>query len=246
MREVGRTLSTSVALVVLLAGFPLRATAQDRRAIAESMDVLFENDYVRVQWHNVDVNESVPMHSHPPAVVLAFANSSVRFTFPDGSSRLAQAAEGRAYWNDAASHAVLNTGASPVHNLMVELKEPFTEATRGTWSSELLPLAAAPDQHRLLLDNDRVRVFEVVSRPGDVAPAHVHQWPSVFITVSPARLVFRDSAGTVVLEQPGLTPGETLPRVQWFEPSASPRSVQNADSVELRAYRVELKAVSSN
>jgi hypothetical protein len=246
MSDLGRTLSAGLVATVLLSGVPLPAATQDRVAVSASMDVLFENDYVRVQWHDVDVGESVSMHSHPPAVVLAFANSSVRFTFPDGTSRLAQATEGRTYWNDAASHVVVNTGTTAVHNLMVELKQPLAGPSESTWSPDLLPLAAAPDQHQVLLDNERVRVFEVASRPGDVAPAHVHRWPSVFITVSPARLAFRDSAGTLVLEQPGVTPGEVLPRVQWFGPSAAPRSVENADSVELRAYRIELKGIAAN
>jgi hypothetical protein len=109
------------------------------------------------------------------------------------------------------------------------------------WGDEFLPLAAAPEQHALLLENRAVNVYEVVNPPGGIAPAHVHLWPSLFITVSPARLVFRDAEGNVVADVPGVVEGEALPRVQWFGPSAAPRSVENVDSVTLRAYRIEFK-----
>jgi hypothetical protein len=125
---------------------------------------------------------------------------------------------------------------------MVELKQPTPlESRPGAWSPDLLPLAEAPEQHPVLVDNQRVRVLEVVSPPGGIAPLHVHRWHSVFITVSPARLLFRDSAGDVALEAPGVRDGEVLPRIQWFGPGTAPRSVENVGSVELRAYRIELK-----
>ena len=225
---------------------PARAASQDRSSVASSMEVLFENDFVRVQWHNVEVGEVVPMHSHPPAVVMALANSSVTFTFPSGATRQAKASAGGVYWNDASSHAVSNTGSAPVHNLMMELKRSPAGSQVDTWSEDLLPLAAAPEQHRVVLDNDHVRVLEVVSQPGGIAPVHVHRWPSVFVTLSPAALLFRDQGGDVVFEQPGLVDGEVLPRVQWFGPSTAARSVENADSVALRAYRIEIKDGPSN
>ena len=38
------------------------------------------------------------------------------------------------------------------------------------WPRELDALIAAPDSHRLLLENDRVRVLEVVIEPGAREP----------------------------------------------------------------------------
>lgn len=114
------------------------------------------------------------------------------------------------------------------------------------WPADLLPLAAAPEQHTLLLDNDAVSMYEVVNPPGGVAPAHLHVWPSLFITFSPARLVFRDIGRNLVAEVPGVQEGESLPRVQWFEPSTAPRSVENADSVVLRAFRIEFKSEATD
>lgn len=242
MRYLGGTIAGTVVAVLIGCAVPEPAVSQDRMAAVASTEVIFENEYVRVQWHDVEVGEAVPMHSHPPAVIIAFADSRVRFTFPGGTSRMAQATEGQAYWNEATSHEVMNVGDTPVHNLMVELRSPVARDGKvGPPSPDFLPLTAAPDQHKVLVDNDWVRVFEVVSEPGEVAPAHVHEWHSVFITASPAKLLFRDVAGAVVLEAPGVTRGEILPRVQWFGPSVAPRSVENVDTVPIRAYRIEIK-----
>jgi hypothetical protein len=36
---------------------------------------------------------------------------------------------------------------------------------------------AAPDHHKVLFENDRVRVLETVIRPGDRTPMHMHLRP---------------------------------------------------------------------
>lgn len=47
---------------------------------------------------------------------------------------------------------------------------------------------AAPASHRVLLDNDRVRVLEVVIEPGAREPEHTHRAVSVMIVDEPARI----------------------------------------------------------
>ena len=44
------------------------------------------------------------------------------------------------------------------------------------WPPELDALIAAPKQHRLLLENDRVRVLDTEIAPGDRTPVHTHRW----------------------------------------------------------------------
>lgn len=50
-----------------------------------------------------------------------------------------------------------------------------------TWPDELDAVIAAPDHHKVLFENDRVRVLEVTLRPNDEEPVHHHRWPSVFV-----------------------------------------------------------------
>jgi hypothetical protein len=106
---------------------------------------------------------------------------------------------------------------------------------------DYLPLRAAPEHHRALLENEFVLVLDVSIPAGATVPAHLHPWPAVFITLEPAHLVFRSLAGAVVREiRPpiGVT-GE--PKVEWREPDTEAASVANIGGNELRALRVELK-----
>lgn len=50
-----------------------------------------------------------------------------------------------------------------------------------TWPKELDAVAAAPAHHRVLFENDNLRVLEVTLNPQDEEPVHHHRWPSVFV-----------------------------------------------------------------
>ena len=104
-----------------------------------------------------------------------------------------------------------------------------------------LPLNAAPKHHRPIIENDSVRVLDVRIAPGDTVPAHQHDLPSVFITLSPADLVFRNLAGETIKNVHRSRESEVDPKVEWRNPAPAPRIVSNIDTVELHALRIELK-----
>ena len=103
------------------------------------------------------------------------------------------------------------------------------------------PLAAAPEHHKPLLENDFVLVLDVSIPAGATVPAHLHPWPAVFITLKPGHLVFRNLAGEVVRE--ARPPVDLLenPHVEWRKPDAEPIVISNVGSSEQRALRIELK-----
>jgi hypothetical protein len=49
------------------------------------------------------------------------------------------------------------------------------------WDPALDAVAAAPKHHKVLFENDNVRVLEVTLEPNDEEPIHHHRWPSVFV-----------------------------------------------------------------
>jgi hypothetical protein len=100
-------------------------------------------------------------------------------------------------------------------------------------------LLAAPGSHRILLDNDRVRVLEVVIEPGAREPEHTHQAPSIMIVDEPARIRYYQ-AGALVSESPARPASSPGVRVQWMQPEG-PHSVENIDGHRYHAIRVELK-----
>lgn len=42
-------------------------------------------------------------------------------------------------------------------------------------------VAAAPENHRVIFENDDIRVLDVLVRPGEREVLHHHRWPSVFV-----------------------------------------------------------------
>ena len=102
------------------------------------------------------------------------------------------------------------------------------------------PIIAAGEYHSVVLENDRVRVLQVEIMPGETVPFHQHGMPSVFVTLEPASLLFRDMSGKAirVVERSSFS---DLPHVEWRETPPAPRSVENVDTVSMRALRIELK-----
>ena len=108
--------------IVLSSALVVVALAQDRASIVPGMKVLLENDCVRVQYHDVGVGQTIPMHSHPNYVVYTLNAFKARIRLKDGTERISQREAGEAYWNEPITHSVENLSATPVHNLIVELK----------------------------------------------------------------------------------------------------------------------------
>lgn len=113
-----------------------------------------------------------------------------------------------------------------------------------TWPDSLDAVAAAPDSHVVLLENERVRVLEVVIQPGEREPVHTHRWPSVMLTDSAARIRYYGEDGELAFESAERAPGETAevaePAPNWLGPEG-PHAVENIDTVPFHAIRVELK-----
>src|ERR1700747_2997553 len=50
-----------------------------------------------------------------------------------------------------------------------------------TWDAALDAVIAAPKHHKVLFENERLRVLEVTLEANDEEPVHHHRWPSVFV-----------------------------------------------------------------
>ena len=107
------------------------------------------------------------------------------------------------------------------------------------WPETMDALLAAPASHRLLLENDRVRVLDVVIEPGAREPEHTHQAVSLMIIDEPARIRYY-TGSTLRFESQGHSEPQPGVRVRWMEPEG-PHSVENVDEHRYHAIRIELK-----
>jgi hypothetical protein len=98
---------------------------------------------------------------------------------------------------------------------------------------------AAPASHRVLLENDRVRVLEVTIGPGAREPEHTHQAPSVMIVDEPTRIRYY-SGGALRSGSPARPGSPPAVRLHWMEPEG-PHSVENVDQHRYHAIRIEIR-----
>ena len=109
-----------------------------------------------------------------------------------------------------------------------------------SWPSELDAITAAPLNHRLLLENDYVRVLDTEINAGDRTPVHTHAWPAVHYFLSWSDFVRRDDGGNVMLDTRTTPLTQNPPAVLWGEPLA-PHSLENVGASSLHMLSVELK-----
>lgn len=109
-----------------------------------------------------------------------------------------------------------------------------------TSPAELEATVAAPDNHKILLENDHVRVLEVTLAPGEVEPLHFHRWPSVLHILQADQWIDRDAEGKEIFDSREV-PTVQYPLTMWKGPEAPHSPVNLSDSVEVRLTRVEIK-----
>ena len=112
------------------------------------------------------------------------------------------------------------------------------------WPDKIDALQAAPLHHRLVLENDRVRVLDTRITPGETVPLHTHRWPALNRIGSWSDFVRRDADGKILVDTRGRPPPGNLPLIIWGEP-LPPHTLENVGPAELRVLSVEIKDAKS-
>src|SRR5947208_3666833 len=110
----------------------------------------------------------------------------------------------------------------------------------GPWPDSLDALTAAPDYHKLLLENERVRVLDTWVPAGDRTPIHTHRWPAVLYVLGWSNFVRYNDKGEVLLDSRTVEALKVPPTVLWSAP-LPPHSLENVGGADLHIISVELK-----
>ncbi len=108
------------------------------------------------------------------------------------------------------------------------------------WPDSLDALIAAPKSHRLLFENERVRVLEVRIAPGEFVPVHTHRWPGAIYIARQTDFIRRDAEGNVLFDSRTAGPPPQEPVVNWTPP-LPPHSIENIGGREILLITTELK-----
>jgi hypothetical protein len=129
---------------------------------------------------------------------------------------------------------VTTVSAQPQQAPRYDLNNP------ASWPDALDAVVAAPQNHKVVLENERVRVLEVTVRPGEKEPLHMHRMPSVMYVMAEDNIRDYDAEGKLLYDSRRDKPPGKTPYTVWMEPQA-PHFVENLSKKPLRLLRVELK-----
>lgn len=117
--NISKFLLSTLALI----SFVGMAAAQDPVPIyPDNYKVLLENERVRVLDFKLKKGAKEDFHAHPAAVTYVLAPFKIRFTFPDGTTRIREAKAGEVFYGDPLTHASENIGDTDAHGLLIEMK----------------------------------------------------------------------------------------------------------------------------
>ena len=122
-----------------------------------------------------------------------------------------------------------------------EQKLLYKTGNPADWPKDQDAVVSAPNNHKILLENDKVRVLEVTVAPKELEPVHHHQWPSVLYIMEAGDFIDRDGEGNVIMDTRQMPEPLVFPMTMYKNPEA-PHSVENlSETKPIRLIRVEMK-----
>lgn len=178
----------------------------------ERHKVVLENEHFRVFEARASYPTSSPMHSHPPFIFISLDTARAKFTFPDGKKVLFDTYPGQALWIAEGMQHSWELLSGEVNVIGVEIKsaqkaatQPLPPVTRKANDA----VTVDPDTHRVLFENDHVRVFEGRGSAGGKSVMHSHP-PILLVSLQRARFKLTLPDRTTVVHD--FSPGQVL----WF------------------------------
>lgn len=96
-----------------------------------------------------------------------------------------------------------------------EQKLLYKTGNPADWPKEQDAVVSAPKNHKILLENDKVRVLEVTIAPNELEAVHHHQWPSVLYIMEAGDFIDRDGEGNVIMDSRKIPEPLTFPLTMY-------------------------------
>lgn len=134
--------------------------------------------------------------------------------------------------------------------LPASVKCKVTDTTKWPWPDSLDAVTAAPNSHKVLFENDKIRILEVTTEPYGFEPMHTHRYPSVMFgpdnDTSHYDIVYYrcdyDSIKHVYFAKDSIRQrGGGIGTDEHFMKPEGPHRIRNLSNVRILAFRVEFK-----
>jgi hypothetical protein len=110
------------------------------------------------------------------------------------------------------------------------------------WPESMEAVHAAPKNHKVLFENDHVRLLEVRVQPGETENMHGHIWPSVF-----AFDAMQPKGTNHIIDSDTQPHGREFENADWYTPQCrtlgpqAPHQITDLDTFPQHFYRIEFK-----
>ena len=118
-----------------------------------------------------------------------------------------------------------------------------TDIENWPWPEELDALIAAPQHHRLLFENEHVRVLDTYIPPGAMTAVHTHIFPASLYVISWSDFIRYGPEGNVMLDSRNLSNVPSPSSALWSYP-LPPDALKNVGPADLNILSVEVKRVN--
>jgi hypothetical protein len=143
-------------------------------------------------------------------------------------------------YNKAKTTTSRQLAISNIPNVNIKTME-IIETAR---DDKLDALIAAPQHHRLLFENEFVRVLDANIPAGEMTNVHTHRFPASLYFISWSNFIRYDAAGNVLVYSTQLEKVSAVGSVLWSDP-LEPHSLKNAGEKALHVVCVEIKTTKS-
>ena len=109
------------------------------------------------------------------------------------------------------------------------------------WPDELDALSAAPEHHKLLFENDLVRVIDTLIPPGEITRVHTHKWPASLYVISWSNFIRYDAVGNIMVDSRKLPETPLQSSALWSGP-LKPHALENIGDTDIHIISVEIKS----
>lgn len=107
---------------------------------------------------------------------------------------------------------------------------------------ELDALTASPEHHKLLFENEFVRVLDANIPAGEITNVHTHKYPASLYFLSWSDFIRYDAEGNVLLDSRTMEKTPTIGSAIWSNPLPA-HALKNIGENNLHVLCVEMKTI---
>lgn len=108
------------------------------------------------------------------------------------------------------------------------------------WPDGLDALIASPQHHKLLFENELVRVLDTNIAPGETTNVHTHKYPASLYFLSWSDFIRYDAEGNVLLDSRTMEKTPAIGSALWSNPLPA-HALKNIGANNLHVLCVEIK-----